>query len=107
MDKFLAMWDMDGLEYLVNLSEYEKDVMWARLKGVEPTMLVPKLPTLIVRARANMQRHYEIYIFETADFTEEDLKELFADSPQLIVDQIRKCGFKVYSDRLSDERVIV
>jgi hypothetical protein len=106
--KFVAMWDMHGLEYLGNITTWEQDVMWSTLKGEKPTIKLPGVNLLIMRARYNMQRHYEIYLFETVDMDEAYVLKMFAECPQVMVDSIRKQGHKIYSDRLEqDDRVIV
>jgi hypothetical protein len=62
---------------------------------------------MILRARYNSQRHYEIYSFDSV-LTEEDIKETFASDPQLMVDAIRNVGHEIYSDRvLKKTQVIV
>jgi hypothetical protein len=52
---------------------------------------------MILRARANSQRSYEIYEFNSA-LDIEVVKELFKTDPQVIVNWIRKNGYKIYSD---------
>lgn len=105
--KFLAMWDMNGLEYLADITKIEKDVMWSTLKGEKSDTKFPNLKVLIIRAQANIQRHYEIYVFDS-QISEKEIKELFETSPQTIVDAIRDCGTKVYSNRARlEERAIV
>jgi hypothetical protein len=65
---------------------------------------------LLLRARNNTQRNYEIYVFDVEeDVTETMLRESFEAAPQGIVDYIRKNGHQIYSDRATDseKRVIV
>ncbi len=116
-NKFLAVWDMEGLETLYNLTEWEKRVktwekenIWRILKEENKSLRpqAPNLQLILLRARANSHRHYEVYIFETSDFSFDDIKELFDKTPQTIVDAIRNNGAKIYSDRNNfDKRVIV
>lgn len=101
------MWDMNGLEYLTDITKIEKDIMWSTLKGEKPENKFPNLKMLIIRAQANIQRHYEIYVFES-QISEKEIKLLFETSPQTIVDTIRECGVKVYSNRAKlEERAII
>ena len=104
----LLVWDCLGLEYSCNLTDYEKDLMWSALKGEQPKVRIPGLDILILRARANPQRNYEIYTVQVeADVSLKDIREMFKDSPQDIVDLVRARGHKLYSDRLyTEDRVI-
>ena len=104
----LLVWDCLGLEYSCNLTEYDKDLMWSALKGEKPKVRIPGLDILILRARANPQRNYEIYTVQVeADVSLKDIRDMFKDSPQDIVDLVRARGHKLYSDRLyTEDRVI-
>jgi hypothetical protein len=96
----LLVWDCLGLEYSCNLTNYEKDIMWSTLKGEKPTVRIPGLDILILRARANPQRNYEIYtVTVEPDVSLEDIEQMFKDTPQAIVDLVRARGHKLYSDR--------
>jgi hypothetical protein len=83
--------------------------MWCKLKGTEPTVRIPGLDILILRARSNPQRHYEIYtITVEPDISLKDIEDMFKDTPQAIVDLIRQRGHRLYSDRAyAQENVIV
>ena len=104
---FLAVWDNLGLECLYDVGEYldryeawEKQKVIAILKD-EQQPAPPKGPPLnmiLMRAKFNSQRHYEIYEF-TTEMTYQDVQELFQECPQTIVDSIREVGHKIYSDR--------
>ena len=104
----LLVWDCLGLEYSCNLTDYEKDIMWSALKGEEPKARIPGLDILILRARANPQRNYEIYTVQVdPDVSLKDIRDMFKDTPQTIVDLVRARGHKLYSDRLyTEDRVI-
>jgi hypothetical protein len=69
----------------------------------------PSIPlqSMILRAKYNSQRHYEIYQFVTDGLDMDDVKSMFEDSPQFIVNHIRKNGKKIYSDRLEQHRVVI
>jgi hypothetical protein len=97
-----------GLEYSCNLTDYEKDLMWSALKGEKPTVRIPGIDLLILRARANPQRNYEIYTVKVEpDVSLKDIQAMFKDSPQDIVDLVRARGHRIYSDRqYKEDRVI-
>jgi hypothetical protein len=114
--RFIAMWDMTGLECLINVTAIEKEhekwekenlfrILKNQIKEVKPAN-VP-LDMMILRARVNSQRHYEIYTFES-ELSEKYIKETFSSDPQVIVDAIRDVGHELYSDRvLKKTQVIV
>lgn len=112
---YLAMWDCNGLESLHDVdyhmnryNEWERQKVVAILKEER----IPARPTgiplqmLILRARANSQRAYEIYEFNST-VKYDELKEAFNDNPQPIVEWIRDNGKKVYSDYVKQERKMI
>jgi hypothetical protein len=109
-DTIALMWDCNGLEAAANVSDIRRKLVWARLKG-EDTRKVPAEPNLMLwqlRAQFNPQRNYEIYLLEVAEgITVADIREAFEENPQSMADTVRRIGHKVYSDRATQERVIV
>jgi len=115
MKKFIAMWDNTGLECILNVTKHEKEIdMWEKrkawniLKGdklVEPKPTLP-LNQMVIRARANNQRHYEIYFFNST-ISERDIRDMFENEPQIIVDWIRENGIKYFSDRVKTKDVVI
>lgn len=97
---YLAMWDMQGLEclfdvdsYMDQYNEWEKQKVVSILKE-EPIKPQPKgipLQMMLLRARVNSQRAYEIYEFNST-IEYDELKEAFNDNPQPIVEWIRENG---------------
>lgn len=105
-NRFLAMWDCNGLESLFDISDFEGDAMIAGLKG-EAFKAPFNISMMIMRARFNTQRSYEIYTFETeSDISYNDVIELFKHTPQVIVDAIRKNGHMIHSDYTAKQKVI-
>jgi hypothetical protein len=104
--QFAIMWDCNGLEAVQRVPN-SADTTFALLKGVEP----PKMPNILhweLRARYNSQRHYEIYVITaTPGIDEEDIREMFDADPQSAADTIRRIGQKFYSDRRSEDRVVI
>jgi hypothetical protein len=113
---FIAMWDNTGLESIFDVDAemaqrdaYEKRKLWNILKDekmLEYRSSIP-LQSLILRARANSQRHYEIYQFTTDGIDIDDVKSMFEDNPQFIVNHIRKNGRKIYSDRFEIKNSVI
>lgn len=103
--QFVIMWDCNGLEFIEDLTEIEQGITWAGLKG-QTAPMPPNLNHLILRARYNSQRHYEIFIVEAVDgITKEDIADMFETNPQYAADTIRRLGQKLYSDRVDASQV--
>lgn len=105
--KFLAMWDMLGLESLIDYTKMEQEKLIDILKGDSASSLDINVAVMVMRATSNPQRHYEIYAFDS-ELQEDELKRMFKNDPQVIVDAIRSVGVAVYSNRANyKERVII
>jgi hypothetical protein len=107
---FLVSWDCQGLEAVINITDYEKETTWATLKNEDPPVRLGSMVNhLMLRARANSQRHYEIYTMQVEEgITDEDIRGMFGNDPQGSADLIRDRGNKIYSDRenLVDRKII-
>ena len=102
---FATMWDCNGLEAIVDVTERQQQRAWAMLKGIRnPPVEVPNLMHWQLRAQANPQRHYEIYILEVEEgITVEDVRMAFEADPQEMADTVRRIGHKFYSDRAPEK----
>jgi len=109
------MWDMTGLECLINVSkveeeheQWEKEKIWRILKEENKTVKPANIPldSMIMRARFNSQRCYEIYTFDS-ELSEKDIRETFESDPQVMVDAIRNVGHKFYSDRADKKTQVI
>ena len=107
--QFLVMWDCNGLEVVADITEDEQTRVWAALKGQTVQSQLPNLNHLMLRARYNSQRNYEIYIVEaTEGITAKDIEDMFEASPQAGADVIRRLGHRVLGERLKlKQRAIV
>ena len=106
---FLLSWDNTGLEGCINVTEKSKEKLFDTLKGDGSFMteLGHIVNMMMLRARFNHHRHYEIYTIRTdSSMTEEDLRNLFESTPQAAADLIRDRGTKLYSDRATKQPVI-
>lgn len=103
--QFLAMWDMYGLEYLEDYTAHEEQRLVSILREEKPKTPV-SIHHLQLRAQFNPQRHYEIYAFNS-DISEQEIKDCFENSPQTIVNAIRECGVKLYSNTRKDQNKVV
>lgn len=105
---FLVVWDCYGLEYVENLTNLSKKQIWNILKDEsKPKPLGNLIPQVILRARANPQRNYEIYTVSVdSSIVKSELIEMFENDPQGSAELIRERGNKLYSDRDTSKRVI-
>lgn len=109
------MWDMLGLEcifdvgaYLAEIEQWEKEAIWSTLKEErhkEKPKPIP-LQMMILRAKMNSQRSYEIYEF-TSTIPMNEIRKEFARDPQPLVEWIRENGHKVYSDYVKSDRKMI
>lgn len=104
---FVISWDENGLEYVEDVTAYEQSKIWAVLTDSEGTQeRHVNLNHLILRARFNTQRHYEIYIVTAKQgITKENIEEMFEVNPQGAADTIRRLGHTVYSNRRTTDGV--
>ena len=104
--QFIVMWDCYGLEYIGNITASEQAKTWAALQGKPFEVTIPNLMHMKLRAQANSQRHYEIYVFDTEDVHADSVREQFDACPQSMVDWIREYGDETYSDRVRDSVIV-
>ena len=107
--QFLIVWDNLGLECCIDITEDEQRRMWQTLRG-EPVSetTIPNLNHIMLRARLNSHRHYEIYTCEATDgITAEDIRDMFEASPQTAADTIRRLGHCLHSDWAQKNRVLI
>ena len=119
---YIVSWCSEGLEGIVPVTEIEeqykdaeKNYAWRLLESADPGSVQKErtasdelnsiVQMMILRARFNPQRNYEIYMLRAvAGITEEDLREMFEQTPQAAADLIRERGTKLYSDRAQPNR---
>jgi hypothetical protein len=106
---FLVSWDCNGLETCINVSDQEKKEIWNTLSNNnESTGFFQTVNAVLLRARYNPQRHYEVYTVKVDEsINEEDMWRMFSDNPQGMADLIRERGNKIYSDRATQGAKIV
>jgi len=107
--QFLIMWCNEGLECCIDVTEDQQRRMWQKLKGEQVSeSTIPNYNHLLLRARFNSQRHYEIYSVEATDgITAEDIRDMFEASPQSAADTIRRLGHCLHSDRATKNQVLI
>jgi hypothetical protein len=110
---YIISWDMTGLEAVVPITQYEqwdRDNTFRILKD-EPTARNPLnniVQGMLLRARFNSQRHYEIYTIDCVEeISESDIRHMFETNPQASADLIRDRGHRLYSDRVNRHQVAI
>ena len=106
--QFLVMWDCNGLEYVADITADHQRMTWEKLQGKNsPKHAYANPYHLKLRAQFNSQRHYEIYTFNAVEgIGEQEIRDMFKNSPQTAADTIRGIGHCIHSDRAKQEAVI-
>ena len=107
--QFLVMWCNEGLEYVADVTADQQRVVWEQLQGRSTPRHAYANPFhLRLRAQANPQRHYEIYIIDAEEGVgEAEIRSMFESNPQSAVDTIRSKGIEFYSDRAEVDRTVI
>ena len=101
---YLFSWDCTGVEAVIPISQYEDwDTVnaFAVLEGKSPTPspLNSTVNAILMRARFNPQRFYEVYAVDCdPGISEQDWRDMWDASPQLCADMIRKRGVRLYGE---------
>lgn len=109
---FIFSWDINGIEAIVPISQYEhwdKENLIRILKeeSTKRNPLDDIIRRLVLRARFNSQRHYEIYAIDCdVSLDEEFWKQQWESNPQYTAELIRERGHKIWSDRQTKQPVI-
>ena len=108
MRYFLISFDCNGLECLQDITEYhpdnwDKNQLLAVMMGkaYKKAPIHAQISQMVMRAKFNPQRNYEIYIQQAdEDITAADFAAAFNDNPQHWADYVREYhSVKIYSDR--------
>lgn len=118
---WLLSWDMFGLECAINVDYYEqghkdheKNAIWETLKGntvkeTDPGETFSRiLHRVLLRARINSQRHYEVYtVTIPSNITEDQIHEMFKNNAQSMADLVREKGTQHFSARLATGKAVI
>lgn len=109
---FIFSWDQLGIEAIVPITQYEHHskqhlINLLSEKSTERNPLDSIIRNLVLRARYNPQRHYEIFAIDCdASLDESFWRKQWNENPQSTADLIRERGHKIYSDRAVKKPVI-
>lgn len=110
---FIFSWCNEGIESIIPITQYEH---WDKqnlmnMLAEKPTQRNPLdtiVRNLLIRARVNSQRHYEIYAIDCEkELDEQFWREQWEEDPQFTADLIRERGHRLFSDRATKKTVIV
>jgi hypothetical protein len=108
---YLVYWCEEGLESVVPITEYEhwdRDNTFRVLNNQETVRnpLNQMIQNMMLRARVNSQRHYELYAIDCDNSIDKtDIEQMFETDPQSAADLFRSRGYRLYSDRAEKNRV--
>ena len=108
---YLIYWCEEGLESVVPITQYEQldaENTFRVLNNQEMVRnpLNSMIQGMILRAKVNEHRHYELYAIDCNDgITKEDLEQMFETDPQAAADLFRKRGHRMYGNRAEKNRV--
>ena len=108
---FIFSWDQLGIEAIVPITQYEyhEHENTMRLLKEQPRIRNPLdsiVRGLLLRARFNQQRHYEIYAIDCTEGMDEQFwREQWELYPQETAELIRERGHELYSDRVQTDSI--
>ena len=76
---FLVRWSDDNLDWVVDVSGYDKRTFWEVLKGNEPNNLISGFRNAIINAQ-NVKA-FEVYSITVNGVTAKEFAKLFKDDP--------------------------
>jgi len=109
---FIFSWDQTGIESIIPITQYEH---WDKqnlinILSEKPSTRNPLTQIMhhvLMRARVNGHRHYEVYAVDCDESLDEEFwKEQWAECPQETAELIRERGHKLYSNRATTKPVI-
>lgn len=109
---FIFAWNMNGIESVVPITQYED---WDKVnllnmiagKKVSTNPLDTIVRNILLRARVNSQRHYEVYAVECSiDLDEKFWWAQWDQDPQSTAELVRERGHKLFSDRATNKAKI-
>jgi len=110
---YLIYWSSEGLESVTPIGQYEQvdvDNTLRILQDQDPIRnpVNTIIQTMILRARFNSHRHYELYAITAVDgIMGPDIEDMFNVDPNAAAKLIRNIGIKLYSDRAVKSRVVI
>lgn len=76
---FIVRWSDDNLDWVVDVSGYDKTTFWEVLKGNEPNNLISGFRNAIIHSRD--VKAFEVYSITVNGVTATEFAKLFKDDP--------------------------
>jgi len=92
---FIVKWTDDKLDWVADVSGYDKKAMWETLKGNEPIGLLAEFRRAIIHAQE--REPFEVYSITVDGVTAKEFAKLFEDDPIGAKSLIRDRGRELYS----------
>jgi hypothetical protein len=77
---FIVKWTSESLDWVVDVSGYDKKVMWEVLKGNEPFTLLSGIRSAIIYTE-DKKKPFEVYSITVDGITEKEFVGLFKEDP--------------------------
>lgn len=101
---FICMWDENGFENITDCTKWERESLLNTIAGKKLGPAPVNLQAMMLRARFNPQRAYEIYTFNTDKNIDKDaLWTIANENPQALVNLIREKGKRLYHNAKNAE----
>jgi hypothetical protein len=98
--QWIVLFDTEGLDSLIPWGDLMGDKIIGILSGEEYEHPNNILNRTLLRARYNLQRHPEVWAYNTADDMDADaMHELWIESPQYMANLVRTKGSQLFGDR--------
>ena len=110
---YLFSWDCTGVDAIVPITQYEDWLTvnaFAVLEGkpTAPSPLDSTLNAILLRARFNAQRFYEVYAVDCEQgISEQDWRDMWDTSPQQCADMIRLRGVCLYGKGMGSQQAVI
>ncbi len=108
---YLFVWTEYGIENIVPITQFENwdaENMWKILQDKQPEVnpLGSIISYALIRARYNSERRYEVYAMDCEEgITEQDLYDMWENSPQYAADITRAKGVCLFGASKKPEKV--
>ena len=106
----LIMWDMYGVESVIDVTAHQQNQLFDMIRGSDQfnQWLNQTINYLILRARANGQRNYEVFsIWVDKSIDADTLRAEFTSSPQLMAHLVRSRGNRIFGSANPTHRRVI